>query len=455
MRAELFHNVLNSIADAGRDILNRRTVAANQVTCEAEKTLSQLCRDLLSEKGEALGTALALEVIQRYQGLDQTGRLAFFLMLRDEFEPAQEKLEDAIYTYLNDPTRENRQALEQSVEAPRQALIRAMNMAPGGTSALLKMREDLQRFLKEDGSLKVVDKDFVHLFSSWFNRGFLRIQEISWETPATVLEKIIEYEAVHAIADWSDLRRRLASDRRCYGFFHPALPGEPLIFVEVALTNELSKAVQPLLDQNKIGQVTEADTAIFYSISNCQEGLKGISFGNFLIKQVVMELKQELPNIKTFSTLSPIPLFRKWLDTQFEDMLGKEDGNEVLARLLKEPAFANSYYDFKQRHIKEAQDLGPEDEKLLRTLCALYLKEVKRAQAPYDPVARFHLGNGARLERINWQGDISANGIKQSYGLMVNYLYDLNSIEQNHEAFVNNNEVIISDDVAQLLKAGK
>lgn len=225
MRAELFHNVLNSIADAGRDILNRRSVAANQATCEAEKSLSQLCRDLLSEKGEALGTALALEVIQRYQDLDRTGRLAFFLMLRDELEPAQDELEDAIYTYLNDPSRENRQALEHTVEAPRQALIRAMNMAPGGTSALLKMREDLQRFLKEDSSLKVVDKDFVHLFSSWFNRGFLRIQEISWETPATVLEKIIEYEAVHAIADWTDLRRRLASDRRCYGFFHPALPG--------------------------------------------------------------------------------------------------------------------------------------------------------------------------------------------------------------------------------------
>ena len=452
MRTEIFHNALNSIADAGREILNRRSTIANAPTSEAESTLSQLCKELLSEKGEALGTALALNVIERYQKLDSDERYNFFMMLRDEFEPEEDILEDAIYTYLSDPTRENRQALEHTVEAPRQALIRAMNMAPGGTSALLKMREDLQRFLKEDKSLRVVDQDFVHLFSSWFNRGFLRIQEISWETPATVLEKIIEYEAVHAIADWSDLRRRLASDRRCYGFFHPALPGEPLIFVEVALTKTLSNAVQPLLDQNEVGDGNDADTAIFYSISNCQEGLKGISFGNFLIKQVVMELKQELPDIKTYSTLSPIPMFRKWLDTKFQDMLVGEKDNETLRQLLNDPDFSNLYYDFTQRNIKAEEDLKEADRAMLSKLCCFYLTQIKRGKAPFDPVARFHLGNGARLERINWSGDISPNGIKQSYGFMVNYLYDLNSIEQNHEAFVNNNEVIVSDDVAQLLK---
>ncbi len=455
MRREIFQNALNSIADAGREILNLRSLSGNRTQSETEVGISQLCKELLSQKGEALGTALACNVIERYKKLDQEGRLAFFHMLRDEFEPVQDVLEDAIYTYLNDPTRENRQNLEKKAEAPRQALIRAMNMAPDGTSALLRMREDLQKFLKQDVSLKVVDADFVHLFSSWFNRGFLRIQEISWETPATVLEKIIEYEAVHAIADWSDLRRRLASDRRCYGFFHPALPGEPLIFVEVALTNELSNAVQPLLDPHNVTGAEDADTAIFYSISNCQQGLKGISFGNFLIKQVVMELKQELPNIKTFSTLSPVPLFRKWLDTDLEGSHSKEDDLGILATWLKKAEFADAYYEFRQRKIAKASDINDEDRKLLDKLCAYYLTQVKKGTMPYDPVARFHLGNGARLERINWQGDVSSNGIRQSYGMMVNYLYDLSSIEKNHEAFVNSNEVIVSENVAQMLGVDK
>jgi len=446
MRKELFQKAINSIADAGREMLNRRMQVVSP-TQKTEVTISQLCRDLLSEKGEALGTALACNVMDAYKRLDEAGRLAFFHMLRDEFEPEQEALEDAIYTYLNDPSRENRQFLEKHVEAPRQGLIRAMNMAPGGTDALLGMREDLLTFVKEDKSLKVVDADFVHLFSSWFNRGFLRIQEISWETPATVLEKIIEYEAVHAIADWSDLRRRLAQDRRCYGFFHPALPGEPLIFVEVALTNDLSGSVQPLLSHDVVGKAEEANTAIFYSISNCQKGLLGISFGNFLIKQVVMELKQELPNIKTFSTLSPIPLFRKWLDNAFE-------GGQV-SDLLSEPGLADAYFEFKQRNIKSSADLKDEDQSLLTRLCGYYLTQVKRKNMPYDPVARFHLGNGARLERINWLGDVSANGVRQSYGLMVNYLYDLPSIEKNHEAYVNNDEVIVSDAVSRLIETHK
>lgn len=446
MRRELFQNALNSIADAGREILNRRTLVAN---CEhtAEIEISQLCRDLLSEKGEALGTALACSVMEAYQKLDEKDRLTFFHMLRDEFEPPQELLDDAIYTYLSDPSKENRQQLEHCVEAPRQGLIRAMNMAPGGTQALLSMREDLLNYSKKDKSLRIVDADFVHLFSSWFNRGFLRIQEISWETPATVLEKIIEYEAVHAIADWSDLRSRLTQDRRCYGFFHPALPGEPLIFVEVALTNELSGSVQPLLNHDVIAKSEECDTAIFYSISNCQKGLLGISFGNFLIKQVVMELKRELPNIKTFSTLSPVPLFRKWLDQEFEN----GQTNDVLAQ----PELANAYYEFKQRDIQGIGDLKDEDQILLSRLCGHYLTQVKRGNAPYDPVARFHLGNGARLERVNWLGDVSHNGIKQSYGLMVNYLYDLPTIEKNHEAYVNNNEVIISDKVLRLIDTHK
>jgi len=454
MKKELFQNVLDSIAEAGREILNRRSLIGNAKD-EIEVSISQLCKDLLSEKGEALGTALACEVMDRYKHLNRDQRLAFFQELRDNFEPDQEALDTAIHTYLKDPTRENRQSLEQSVEAPRQGLIRAMNMAPGGTSSLLGMREDLQRFLKEDQSLGVVDGDFVHLFSSWFNRGFLRIQEISWNTPATVLEKIIEYEAVHAIADWSDLRRRLAQDRRCYGFFHPALPGEPLIFVEVALTNELSGAVQPLLNSEIIGSANEADTAIFYSISNCQKGLRGISLGNFLIKQVVMELKQELPNIITFSTLSPIPQFRKWLDREFAVATTVSATEENDAGNPSKPEWVNTYTSLKQQKINSIVDLSDEDKTNLLQLCGYYLTRVKKLKMPFDPVARFHLGNGARLERINWAGDISDNGISQSFGLMVNYLYDLPSIEKNHEAFINSNEIVISDAVSHVIEAKK
>lgn len=447
MRGELFQNVLNSIAEAGREILKRRS-GANGDAGRNGSEIGQLCRDLLSEKGEALGTALACNVLERYQLLDDDGRFAFFQMLRDEFEPEQKQLKAAIDQYLEQPSKENRQYLEQCVEAPRQGLIRAMNMAPGGTSSLLNMREDLQHFLKQDRSLQVVDADFVHLFSSWFNRGFLRIQEISWNTPANILEKIIEYEAVHAIADWSDLRRRLAGDRRCYGFFHPALPGEPLIFVEVALTNQLSDAIQPLLEDDDIGHADNADTAIFYSISNCQKGLRGIALGNFLIKQVVMELKQDLPNISTFCTLSPVPLFRNWLDQHLENHAHQEE--QEVHDTLPIGKLAQRYRELRQRDITSHEALNENDHSLLTRLCGYYLTQVRKNDLPFDPVARFHLGNGARLERINWLGDTSENGIRQSYGVMVNYLYDLSSIEKNHEAYINNHDVIVSKSVSRV-----
>lgn len=442
MRGEFFQNVINSIADAGRDILRGRTADPQDATIAAKS------RDLLSEKGEALGTALACDVLEHYRSLSNAEKLDFFLMLRDQFEPDQAILDQAIATYQADPSRENRLLLERAVESPRQALIRAMNMAPGGTPTLLKMREDLQNFLKSDKSLKIVDADFVHLFSSWFNRGFLRLQEISWETPAAILEKIIEYEAVHAIADWSDLRRRLAEDRRCYGFFHPALPGEPLIFVEVALTQSLSDAVQPLLSQDHFEKPELANTAIFYSISNCQSGLKGISFGNFLIKQVVMELKAELPNISRFSTLSPIPAFRKWVEEDLEQNLSGENDNPADDLFLNDPDFMAAYQQFQQSQVQSQQDLSRLDQDFMTRLCAYYLAKIKKRDMPFDPVARFHLGNGARLERLNWLGDCSENGLRQSYGMMVNYLYDLESIEKNHEAYINHNEVCLSPEVS-------
>ena len=313
-----------------------------------------------------------------------------------------------------------------------------MNMAPGGTAALVELRRDLLRHLRTEPGLRPLDSDLRHLLASWFNRGFLELRRIDWQTPAAVLEKLITYEAVHEIAGWDDLRRRLGPDRRCFGFFHPALPGEPLIFVEVALTEGLASAVQPLLardvpDLLQRERARQADTAIFYSISNCQDGLRGISFGNFLIKQVVEELKAELPRIRRFSTLSPVPGLRKWLEPQIGTLLTKEEAAALeTAEWWDGPA---------------AETLRP----ALTRHCAAYLTSVAK-RGPLDPVARFHLGNGARLERVNWAGNTAARGLRESYGIMVNYLYDPEQIETNHEAFVRGT-VVRSAAVEALLAA--
>jgi malonyl-CoA decarboxylase len=314
-------------------------------------------------------------------------------------------------------------------------------MAPNGTRLLVNMREDLLHALKANKELAAVDSDLQLLLETWFNRGFLKIRKIDWRTPAHILEKLIAYEAVHEMDGWDDLRRRLEDDRRCFAFFHPALEDEPLIFVEVALVDGLATAVQPLLAP-KPAELKPADTAIFYSISNCQKGLKGISFGNFLIKQVVMELQQELPKLKHFATLSPIPGFSRWLDSQ----LASSDSAYVTA---EDKAVISS---LNQGWHLDATSSEPAKETLMR-LCLHYLVEQKRGKLPLDPVARFHLGNGARVEQLNWLGDISANGISQSYGMLANYGYKLNHVEENHEAFVNQNVIAQSKAIAAQLKA--
>jgi malonyl-CoA decarboxylase len=415
----MFESMVTSIADAGRELL----YGGRKPLLQSKSTMLELCHSLLGQKGEALGTALAREVLDRYQGYTDEDKAWFFQTLKARFEPDSEKLRDAIQVFLAKSSAENRLKLERVVETPRQHLIRALNMAPDGTVALVQMRKDLQVYVKDDPSLKVVDADFVHLFKSWFNRGFLHLEQISWDTPAAILEKLIAYEAVHAITGWDDLRRRLEADRRCYAFFHPALPGDPLIFVEVALTKGLASSVQTLLQDEAEGSVErqkQADTAIFYSISNCQEGLKGISFGNFLIKQVAAELKAELPHLKTFSTLSPVPGFNKWRKTLSDDEKIAEGSDDAIRKNLMQQ-------------------------------CAQYLAKEKRGDLPLDPVARFHLGNGARLERINWQGDTSSQGQAQSSGIMVNYLYDLRTIEANHEALWREGKVVMSREVKGFL----
>ncbi|MCA6123156.1 malonyl-CoA decarboxylase [Bradyrhizobium sp. WSM 1704] len=382
---------------------------------------------------------IARELQQTVHAIDADGRHGFQHYLATTFQPDAAKLREAATRYLTDGTAVAAAALAQAADPPRQEVLRRMNMAPGGTATLVAMRSEITRRLGTEPELKLLDADLKHLFASWFNRGFLELRRIDWDSPAAVLEKLIAYEAVHEIKGWDDLRRRLAPDRRCFAFFHPALPGEPLIFVEVALVEGLATAVPPLLvqDTNEAAARTRAacaDTAIFYSISNCQDGLRGVSFGNFLIKQVVEELQAEFPQLKRFSTLSPVPGFRRWLEQQ----PSAADDTAVLRELVSDGWW---------RDGATSERLRP----LLMRLCAQYLTRSPASGTRIDPVARFHLGNGARLERINWLGNTADRAIAESFGIMVNYLYDRDSIERNHEAFANVGEIVRSSQVNALL----
>ena len=404
----------------------------------------RLALTLLSERGEASGAQVARELHHVLLALDVDDRHGFQRYLATEFQPSQAALRAAAERYLAETTAENAATLAQAADPPRQELLRRMNMAPGGTGALIAMRSELTARLHDEPELKLLDADLRHLLASWFNRGFLELRRIDWQSPAAVLEKLIAYEAVHEIKGWDDLRRRLAPDRRCFAFFHPALPGEPLIFVEVALVQGLATAMPPLLaretdEEAALAQAAGADTAIFYSISNCQAGLRGISFGNFLIKQVVEELKAEFPQLKRFSTLSPVPGFRRWLMQRLADESGPD------AALLPELEPDGWWHD-----LAQSEKLRPA---LLR-LCALYLTRQPSLGSRVDPVARFHLGNGARLERINWLGNTARRAIQESFGIMVNYLYDHDSIEDNHEVFVRDGTIVRSPDVENILSHG-
>jgi len=306
-----------------------------------------------------------------------------------------------------------------------------MNMAPNATSLLVKMRGTLLSLLPEHPDLKSVEADLKHQFVSWFNRGFLELKVIDWNSPASVLEKIIEYESVHAIQGWDDLRSRLRDNRMCFAFFHPAMPDDPLVFVEVALTNGVPSAIAPLIDKTSEPVNERAiDTVVFYSISNCHPGLAGVSFGNFLIKQVVEEVGKRYPNTKRYVTLSPVPGFCRWLTAQ----KAHADLDELRA-LAKD----------------EGRDTtDPLWESLVR-LCAQYLSSTRDNNLAIDPVARFHLGNGASLHAIHWAADVSEKGLNQSIGIMVNYLYDLSSIEENHDAYFDQGEIAMSRTVAKWL----
>jgi malonyl-CoA decarboxylase len=372
--------------------------------------------------------------------------LAFLKSLAERFGPDRRKVELAIEALRADSGWGAFESLHSATEPRRQELIRRLNLAPGGTAALVLMREHLLGCLKDHQELEAIDADFVHLFTSWFNRGFLVLRPIGWTTPANILEKIIRYEAVHAIRDWNDLRNRLEpDDRRCYGFFHPQLVDEPLIFVEVALTKEIPCSIAPLLDllRDPIA-ASEATTAVFYSISNTQKGLGGVSFGSFLIKQVVQDLARELSGLKTFVTLSPVPGFAAWLarERDAKESRALDNAAKEQLRMLDTPDWE-----------KSGEPLDGLRQVLLAAAAFYFLKAKTPTGRPVDPVARFHLGNGARLERLDFLGDVSPNGMRQSHGLMVNYLYSIGEIEKNHEAFAESGQVVASSEVRRTLRA--
>ena len=427
-------SIIDSIADAGEKFLDLGLRGS------PTRILINLCDDLISHKGVASGVALAREVVHRYQSLKRDEKLKFLLEINQKFSPNFEEIKKAADDFSLDPDEESLRNLSTTMESNRKKLFSRMNMAPDGTPAIVALRQDLLGFTKDHPELRDLDEDLKQLLTSWFNPGFLTLRRIDWDTEASILEKIIQYEAVHSIENWNDLKQRLVADRRCFAYFHPALEDEPLIFVEVALTKGIASSIQTIFKEN--GQSKkDANTAIFYSINNCQQGLKQIPLGNFLIKRVVNELALELPSIKTYSTLSPVTGFAHWLRNEL-----KTDESKILSQKEKEILSIVEHSNWHQDNHKRDKLHKP-----LIKACANYLVNVKKHGKPINAVARFHFGNGASLYRINWLGDTSNNGIAEYFGLLVNYLYDPKSIESNHEAYVQEGKLAVSKSIRTAL----
>jgi len=402
-------------------------------------------KKLISERGESNSTSMALEVMQQFQKLEETQRVDFYRALALEFNPEPKDVLEAAQAYAEDPNARTLIALTKVAETPRQELLRRINRAPEGTRAILTMRRNLLKLLDKHPEFAAVDQDFRHLLISWFNPGFLKMHRVDWHSPAQILEKIIEQEAVHEIDGWEDLRRRLQPDRRCFAFFHPQLPEEPLIFVEVALLSAIPDRVGPLVDKKSTPLECEKfKVAAFYSISNCEPGLRNVSLGNFLIKRVAAQLKAEFPALKTFVTLSPIPGFMEWVAS-----------GAAMEESVKTPALVERIQEAigllnlqeKGWHQRLSEGWMPalasgKERDALSALCSLYLIHCSPKKGG-NPVAKFHLGNGAKLYRLHWAANPSKRGLRESAGIMVNYLYDLDRVEENHERFVKG-EVVYS-----------
>ena len=397
---------------------------------------------LISERGESNAVSMADDVINNYRKLSKDQHLKFFTFLFEKLNPDPAAVMSAAQNFSAEASARNYIKLQRVTEPPRQELFRRLNRASNGTAALVGMRRDLLQLLEKQPELTAVDFDLRHLLSSWFNPGFLKMHRVDWKSPAEVLEKLIQHEAVHAIDGWDDLRRRLQPDRRCFAFFHPQLPNEPLIFVEVALLPEIPAVITPLVDKKAetVHQNSQYKVAAFYSISNCEPGLRGVSMGNFLIKRVAEQLHAEFPGLKTFVTLSPIPGFIDWVAAG-ADIGGDKTGVQLKPAIrnareqaLETMGLANQSWTERLGAGWHPDNASEKEKSALLCLASIYLG-LGSASRNGNPVAKFHLGNGAKLHQINWAADLSRKGLRQSAALMVNYLYDLSSVEENHERF--------------------
>jgi malonyl-CoA decarboxylase len=425
---------------------------------DLSKLRTRITACLEGRGGEVSARSRAAELGETYLTLNAQGRKRFLQLLAKEYDVDDQAVEEAARARLESSDahikRVKNRELRQLLEPRYSHLLRQFNGLQEGVKFLVDLRADLLPMIGDDPSLKSLDQDLLTLLSSWFDVGFLDLQRITWETPAIILENLIKYEAVHAITSWRDLKNRLRQDRRCFAYFHPRMPWEPLIFVEVALVNGIADNIHDLLDQGKQPLApTQADCAIFYSISNCQAGLAGVGFGNFLIKNVVKVLSEKHPNLKTFSTLSPIPGFLSYLRATPEAL----PLTEKELRSLKEVNDTTDPRDYLrtaleslEEHLDDTRE-SPLKPILLR-LCAAYLLNAKKGRQTYDRVGHFHLSNGAKIERINWGADRSPKGLEQSAGMMVNYLYQLSQIEKNHENYTGSGEIACSSTVIKLAK---
>ena len=428
--------IISSIADVGQKLFKKAELKKDDL-----ETIISLCDDLISNKGAAFGITVARDITNLYQSLSFNNKLLFFKKINEKYKPSHTKVTEAIENYQKTQNDKNLYKLFVTSEGKRRELFKRMNMAPNGISTIVSLREDLLKILDENKDLVPLDDDLRELFKSWFNPGFLKLAKITWETKAAVLEKIMKYERVHEIKDMDELKRRLGEDRRFFSYFHPALEDEPIIFVQVALTNGLGKSIQEITKPRSDGD-QKYDSATFYSISNCQEGLSRVTLGNFLIKRVVFEIQEELPNIKHFGTLSPIPGFRDWF-SYLEDV--------KIKNILGEMSIDNISF-LKSSDLKVGDPRIVSNKAAITKLVAHYLmNEKNHKQLPINDVCRFHLGNGAIIDDIIINANVSEVGLNRSFGVMVNYLYELKNIEKNHEEYINNKTIIISDKLKKII----
>ena len=421
--------IFETIADAGQKILEKKPL-----TNIKKRSLIELCNDLLSSKGAAFGITLARDILFRYHNLSVEEKLKFLKLINDTYKPDDREIEKAIENYNKNKNSQSALNLSRVTSGKRKELFIRLNMAPQGTSEIVSLREDLLMFIKTNPELISLDYDLIDIFKNWFNPGFLKLRKITWDTKAAILEKILKYEKVHSMKDMNELKSRLGKDRKFFAYFHPALDDEPIIFVEIALTKGLGRSIQELTKPTE-GNEKGNDTATFYSISNCQEGLSRVTLGNFLIKRVVYELQEEVPHIKYFGTLSPMPGFANWL-------LSEKDEN--VTKIIGEKSMNNIKF-LKSVDLKIGDKRILENKENMSKLAIHYLSNVKNNLGfPINDVCRFHLKNGAKIDDVIVNANISEVGFKRSFGVMVNYSYELNTIEQNHQDYVNNKKIAIS-----------